>query len=188
MSSNDLGEPSDLDEIIEKPRSKSYLELPRVKRSNTINPLRLATFDLIFKASSFSQRDPLLPCFLRKTHIKNQDFFSRRDLLRKLEETLLPSPLLRSPGIRENLKTFGLRGLGGVGKTEIAIAFMLTHRDENRGYFLSNRCGAWPRGSRCQSKSKHESRFSQEVVDIPFEIVSPVYDASWGKEISHLGF
>lgn len=146
-------EHSDLDDIIERrgqglksesispqsgknhPGHKSAPELPRVKQSHTSNPSRVATFDLISEVSNFSQRDPILPCFLRKTHIRNRDFFGRRDVLGKMEETLLPSPLLGSRTNHGNLKTFGLCGMGGVGKTEIAVEFMFAHRDDYDAIF-----------------------------------------------------
>jgi hypothetical protein len=103
------------------------------KRSQKVGFARLATFERVSQASNFSQKDPRLPCFLPKPHIKNPDFFGRRDVLRKTENALLPpSPMhtnLAQAG-KAGLRTFGLCGLGGVGKTEIAVEFMFAHRED----------------------------------------------------------
>ncbi|KAI9775352.1 MAG: hypothetical protein M1839_001268 [Geoglossum umbratile] len=114
---------------------KSQNPTPQIKRRTTADASRLATFEMISQASNFSQEDPRLPCFLRKAHIRNPDFFGRGDVLRKMEDALLPPSPMKAGTSRTELRTFGLCGLGGVGKTEIAVEFMFAHRDDYDAVF-----------------------------------------------------
>ncbi|CZR65067.1 uncharacterized protein PAC_14967 [Phialocephala subalpina] len=111
-------------------QQKRHEKTTRNQRTQISYTARLATFDLISEASDFSQRDPKLPCFFRKSHIRNHEFFGRQDVLRKMEDALLPRSSTKRHGAHDELRTFGLCGLGGVGKTEVAVRFMFDHRDD----------------------------------------------------------
>jgi hypothetical protein len=119
----------------QRPSMYSNLSQDSVPQSRYNEPLKragtssAATFDMISEVSNFSLKDPKLPCFLPMTHVRNNDFFGRHDVLKKIEESLLPGSHLQTKDGAE-LKTFGLCGLGGVGKTEIAVEFMFSHRGD----------------------------------------------------------
>jgi len=70
-----------------------------------------------------------LPCHLYGHHLRNGNFFGRRDILGQLRETLLPSHDAGDYHGAKTLQTFSLCGLGGVGKTEIAVEFMHDSKD-----------------------------------------------------------
>lgn len=74
---------------------------------------------------------PNLPCYLLKSQTRNSSFFGRKDVLLQLEKVLLPDKntqmehLESSPGP----KIFAICGIGGVGKTQIAVEFALSQLD-----------------------------------------------------------
>lgn len=75
-----------------------------------------------------------LPCYMVKRRISNTKYFGRSEILQHIEDTLLPPPNLQQsnpPGLR----IFSICGLGGVGKTEIATKFMLTHKEKFEAVF-----------------------------------------------------
>ncbi|KAK3935064.1 tetratricopeptide repeat domain-protein [Diplogelasinospora grovesii] len=72
-----------------------------------------------------------LPCFMVETPVRNKDFFSRQSILDKLDTSLLPtdnSTLLRPENISQ--KYVVLCGIGGIGKTSIAIEYVFSRREK----------------------------------------------------------
>ncbi len=64
-----------------------------------------------------------IPCFVTTPHQENLEFVGRTEILQKIHGHLAPQrhrPLLQ--------QTFALSGLGGMGKTQIAISYVFTHR------------------------------------------------------------
>lgn len=70
-----------------------------------------------------------LPRHLHGQHFRNGNFFGREDVLLRLQEALLPSHDTDDHHAAKTLQTFSLCGLGGVGKTEIAVEFMYANKD-----------------------------------------------------------
>jgi len=76
------------------------------------------------------QRDPSpersdllsFPTYLFKPHIPNPNFYGRGEVLQLLQEALLPSMAV-SASNASGLRTFALCGVGGLGKTQIAVEF-----------------------------------------------------------------
>ena len=61
-----------------------------------------------------------MPCHIRQPHSPNPLFYGQNDILKKLDDALLPSvPASHSLGLR----SCTIYGLGGLGKTQIAIEF-----------------------------------------------------------------
>lgn len=54
-------------------------------------------------------------------------FTGREELCRQLEETCLPPPVSQA---QKEQKRFVLHGLGGAGKTQIALKFAQDHREK----------------------------------------------------------
>ncbi|KAF2106252.1 P-loop containing nucleoside triphosphate hydrolase protein [Lophiotrema nucula] len=77
-----------------------------------------------------------LPHYMFKSYTRNPDFFGRKDALRILEKALAPS---RPPSESENraaLKCFALCGVGGLGKTSIAVEFAHANKDLYKAIFV----------------------------------------------------
>lgn len=75
-----------------------------------------------------TNRDPKLPCYSFGTKRKMDYFCGRQDILQKMDEYLLPSSdKLGSEG-GEQLQSFAICGLGGMGKTELAVEFAFTRK------------------------------------------------------------
>ncbi|CAI7586198.1 unnamed protein product [Penicillium manginii] len=80
-------------------------------------------------ALEITRRDPKLPCYSFGTKRKMEYFCGRQDVLQKMDECLLPSPnKLESEG-GEQLQSFAICGLGGMGKTELAVEFAYTRKE-----------------------------------------------------------
>lgn len=81
-----------------------------------------------------NQKQARLPCYLFGPHERNPEFTGREDILEILDQALLPHSLPDSPGQNE-LKTFALCGVGGLGKTQIAIEFIYSRKHEYDAIF-----------------------------------------------------
>ena len=89
----------------------------------------------------------------------NPDFVGREHVLEQIAKALLPSRTKFVSSESEDLKRFALCGLGGVGKTEIAIEFALRYKDAYDAVF-------W---IRADEPAKLDSRFSQIAVELQLE-------------------
>jgi hypothetical protein len=76
------------------------------------------------------KRSPKLPCHLLRPHTRNYGFFARSQILERLDGVLAHTT--KSTGVEgPTLRVFALCGLGGVGKTQIAVEFAFSRS----GYF-----------------------------------------------------
>ena len=71
-----------------------------------------------------------LPCFV-VPYTDNGDFVGRDNVLKQMHETLKPDHAEDG----ERLRTFALCGLGGMGKTQTAVTYVLRHRGDYRAVF-----------------------------------------------------
>ena len=70
-----------------------------------------------------------LPCFMVDTPVRNPDFFGRESVLEQLDSCLLPpenSMYSSQPSLKRHIV---LCGMGGLGKSSIAIEFAFQRRD-----------------------------------------------------------
>jgi len=77
----------------------------------------------------------ILPCYSIKLHTRNACFYPRDNLLQSIGEALLPN-VAPPNGPHHDLKTFALCGLGGVGKTELALEFVFAHQSHYDAMFF----------------------------------------------------
>lgn len=63
------------------------------------------------------------PCFIMGPHVPLPEFCGRSELLKQLHSTLIPSKELSKAGRASHLQTFALYGIGGIGKTQLAVTF-----------------------------------------------------------------
>ena len=73
-------------------------------------------------------RDPILPFFPAHVLEQNPQFFGREEELSLIDEHLLPSVNIDTPNDARTLRSFGICGMGGLGKTEIAVQYIHTRR------------------------------------------------------------
>jgi hypothetical protein len=76
--------------------------------------------------SSSTKRDTLLPCHVIPL-AENRDFHRRKDVLQLIDEYLLSVGGDSVEG--KGLKTFALCGPGGMGKTQVANEYAITHTE-----------------------------------------------------------
>ncbi|KAI0441439.1 tetratricopeptide repeat domain-containing protein [Xylaria telfairii] len=114
----------------EIPQRVDYLEPTEWPSNRATEDTSLAGFELVYPITPNAEtRKTLhLPCFLLNTHVANNDFCGREDILKHIAAELLPSKnaVTASGGA---VRQFALCGFGGIGKTEIAREFARRHRD-----------------------------------------------------------
>jgi hypothetical protein len=84
---------------------------------------------------SLAKRDPCLPCYIF-SGAKNRDFYGREDVLDLIEEAL--TPFTQDGVAKKDMKTFALCGPGGMGKTQVANEYAVTHMDMYEAIFWVN--------------------------------------------------
>ena len=74
-------------------------------------------------------KSPMLPYFPQKLPPKHPRFFGREDICDLIDAVLLADGSA-FPATGDQLRTFALCGVGGVGKTETAINYVISRRDK----------------------------------------------------------
>ncbi|KAI0120070.1 P-loop containing nucleoside triphosphate hydrolase protein [Nemania sp. FL0031] len=82
------------------------------------------------------KRDPRLPCISMKTHKRRDDFFGRQDILDLIDKNLLPENRRNVNFGEDSLRSFALCGMGGIGKTQIAVEYAYSRRPEFDAIFF----------------------------------------------------
>lgn len=123
-----------------------------------------------------------LPCYLLKAHSRNQDFTGRLDVLKQLDEQLLARDGESQEHQLSEIHVFALCGLGGIGKTQIALEFAYSRKELFDAVF-------WVQADQ---EVKLDEAFSQMAIELqlvkPFEakdrVVSRNAVLSWLSEPS----
>lgn len=89
------------------------------------------SFEIVPAVASFEimARDPRLPCFSLGALKKMDQFCGREDVLKIIDDFLLPSSKSAELNHSEQLHSFAICGLGGMGKTEVAVEYAYTRRE-----------------------------------------------------------
>ncbi|KAK1775513.1 tetratricopeptide repeat domain-containing protein [Copromyces sp. CBS 386.78] len=103
---------------------------------------------------AIKQANPRTPCFMVETFARNTSFFGRDDVLRQLDDCLLPSADLLVSSQPDRTRIGLLCGMGGLGKTETAIEYAYSRRDKFDAIF-------WVRA---EDSSKLETDIAQIAV------------------------
>jgi hypothetical protein len=70
-----------------------------------------------------------LPIYLLQLHAPSPDFFGRRDVLQQIKQVLHPPGQKDLDSRSVGLRTFALCGVGGVGKTQVAVQYAYESKD-----------------------------------------------------------
>ncbi|CCC14556.1 unnamed protein product [Sordaria macrospora k-hell] len=103
---------------------------------------------------SIKQANPKITCFMVEPFVRNTSFFGRDDVLRQLDNCLLPSADLLLSSQPDRIRIGLLCGMGGLGKTETAIEYVYSQRDKFDAIF-------WVRA---EDSSKLETDIAQIAV------------------------
>lgn len=102
-------------------------------------------FELIPVIKDFTAPKPAtkLPTYLLKPHEVNPDFYGRDDILRIIDKALLPSnrSSVKTSNVSQGTSSFALCGLGGVGKSQIAIEFAHSRKENFDAVFWAQADG-----------------------------------------------
>lgn len=78
------------------------------------------------------KKNPKLPCYSLDPHKPNDDFFGRQHELKLIDQTFFPDPPPLEPS---DLRSFAICGMGGMGKTQIAVEYVFTRKSRFEAIF-----------------------------------------------------
>lgn len=82
------------------------------------------------------KKNPHLPCFSMKVHKRRSDFFGRTDILELIDENLLPDNRRNVSFGEGSLRSYALCGMGGIGKTQIAVEYAYSRKSKYDAIFF----------------------------------------------------
>ncbi|KAG8529128.1 uncharacterized protein KY384_005763 [Bacidia gigantensis] len=87
------------------------------------------SFEVLQRPEEFetARKDPILPCYSLKNIERNPGFFGRSGELELIDKYLLP-PTTGQDTNKLALRSFGICGMGGLGKTQIAMQYIFTRQ------------------------------------------------------------
>ena len=75
-----------------------------------------------------TKMDPILPCYSLGPHEPNKEFYGRSDELELMDKTLLRDASSLNSSEFKVLRSFALCGMGGMGKTQVAVQYVFTRK------------------------------------------------------------
>ncbi|KAJ4135099.1 hypothetical protein NW768_004714 [Fusarium equiseti] len=120
-----------------------------------------------------SDKKPKLPCFTLTQPSINPDFTGRTDCIRKMDEFLLPGAS-ELEHISHGPRIFALCGMGGIGKTDLAVQYAHLRRDRFDAVFWLEAGGV----------SQLASNFGQIPTELQLESAEEAQDLELSIEIA----
>ncbi|KAK0746923.1 hypothetical protein B0T18DRAFT_466404 [Schizothecium vesticola] len=73
-------------------------------------------------------KSPQLPCYVFGSHPRNPGFFGRSDILAQIDNSILPRGQDLEGRDAETVRSFAICGIGGMGKTQIALEYAYSRK------------------------------------------------------------
>lgn len=107
-----------------------YNEFKKLCRTARVAGRRFSarSFEEPSKEPSGGPSEPALPAHFNAD--RNPRFVGRVDLLRQMDDALLPENRLRAEDVEEMRQSYTVHGLGGIGKTELAREYALSRCEQ----------------------------------------------------------
>lgn len=83
-----------------------------------------------------AMKNPRLPCFSMKAHKRQLGFFGRQDILDSIDANLLPQNRRNVTFEERSLRSYALCGMGGIGKTQIAVEYAYSRQSKYDAIFF----------------------------------------------------
>ncbi|KAF2232579.1 tetratricopeptide repeat domain-containing protein [Viridothelium virens] len=128
----------------------------------------------ILDGFTIPRRSAQLPCFMMETLVPNKEFFGRESVLSQLDELLLPSEDATFSSERSKRKHVVLYGMGGLGKTSVAVEFAFSRKERFDAVFWIH----------ADEPAKLEQDFSQIAVKLGLEDISEPRNPVVSRELA----
>lgn len=92
--------------------------------------------EMLLEAFDLEEVEPRTPCFMVDTFVRNREFFGREGHLRSLDDCLLPASDLIVATQPDRTRVALLCGMAGLGKTELAVEYAHSRRDQFDAVFF----------------------------------------------------
>ena len=128
----------------------------------------ISGFEMVSGVSTFTSQQTTveLPCYLLGPNTRNPMFHGRGDILAMVSDALVPTGSNEDRHQNAALRSFALCGLGGVGKTQIAVEYAFSSKPTYEAIF-------WMQAS---SIAKLDESFTQISVELGLEKASKAGD------------
>ena len=119
------------------------------------------------------KKNPKLPCLSMKAHKRKADFFGRQEILDLIDKNLLPENRRNVTFNEGSLRSFALCGMGGIGKTQIAVEYAYSRMSKYDAIFFITADG----------KTVLSEEFARVAVQLGLEDQSEANDITVSCEI-----
>ena len=117
--------------VFAKTMVQGDLEERRESSAVTVDGSSQAGFEVIAPVTSYAEprKEPRLPCIILDAVDPNRTFVAQQTVIDLIGKALLPSKEKIISSASSGIRQFALCGLGGLGKTAIAVEFALRYKE-----------------------------------------------------------
>lgn len=153
--------------LTSEPERSNVLSTQNLSIEPTAGSSGVQGWDVVPLVDSFTplRRVAKLPCFVVENLVPNRNFYARQSILEQLDRSLLPSQDLGFSSEPQEQRHAVLCGLGGLGKTSIAVEFTFSRRNHFDAVFWirADELSKLDQGKRVITYNHRLSRISGDV-------------------------